>query len=357
MTKRLLVSLASLLLLLTVSGEVTRAETRDATLQTLAKLQGKEREDRLVEGARKEGGLIWYTSTTAEDSQALIRKFQEQYPFLRVQHFRAPSEKMIERILLESRAGKFNADLVSLPEIEMNALFKRNLLARYESPEQEVYPPEVRDPRGYWIGMYISADVLAYNTKLVSPQAAPKSYRDLLHPKWKGGIGMDIEPYSWFVTSLRYLEKRDGREAAMEYFKKLARQEIQFRKGHSLIGQLVAAGEFPLAAELQVHTVERLKAQGAPIDWVALEGVIPIHKIGIAMTGTGGSTHAAALFYDFILSRTGMETVRERLRVPTRPDTTAPYLKGYRLVPFDAQVLNDFDRYVSLFRDLFKPGL
>ncbi len=201
MTKRLLVSLASLLLLLTVSGGLTEAETREATLQTLAKLQGKEREDRLVEGARKEGGLIWYTSTTAEDSLALIRKFQEQYPFLRVQHFRAPSEKMIERILLESRAGKFNADPVSLPEIEMNALFKRNLSSRYESPEQEVYPPEVKDPRGDWIGMYISADVLAYNATLVSPQAAPKSYRDLLHPKWKGGIGMDIEPFSWFVKA------------------------------------------------------------------------------------------------------------------------------------------------------------
>ncbi len=358
MTEKLPVKLAPYLVILIGSlPGLTVAQTREAALQTITRLQGKEREDRLLEGARRDGSLIWYSSATAEDSQALIEKFRGQYPSLRIQHYRSPSEKMVERILVESRAGKFAADVVSLPEIEMQVLFKRNLLTRYESPEQRVYPPEMKDPRGFWTGMYISADVVAYNTKLVSREMAPRTYKDLLLAKWKGGIGMDVEPYSWFITSFRYLEKRDGQEAALDYFKKLARQEIQFRKGHSLIGQLVAAGEFPLAAELQVHTVERLKAQGAPIDWVALEGVIPIHRIGIAMTSTGSNTYAAALFCDFILSRAGMETLRERLRVPARPDVTAPYLRPYRLLPFDPQAMDDFDRHVALFRDLFKPGL
>jgi iron(III) transport system substrate-binding protein len=291
-----------------------------------------------------------------DDALALIQKFQEQYPSLRVQHLRAPSEKMLERILVESRAKAFKADIISLPEIELHILTKRNLITRYDSPEQGAYPQEMKDPRGYWIGMYISAWVLAYNTKLVSKDAAPKSYKDLLLPKWKKQIGLDVEPYSWFVTLLHYLEKRDGREAAMEYFKALARQEIQWRKGHSLIAQLVAAGEFPLAAELQVHNVERLKAQGAPIEWVALDGAIPIHRIGIAMTSTGSNTHAAALFYDFVLSQTGMETIRTVHRVPTRPDVTVPYLKPHRLLPFDTQIMDDFDRYVTLFREIFKPS-
>lgn len=332
------------------------AQTREATLGTITKLKGAERETRLLEGARKEGGLIWYSSTTADDSLALVRKFEGKYPSLKVQHLRSPSEKMLTRILTESRAGSFKADVIALPEIEMNILFKRNLFSRYDSPEQEIYPGELKDPRGYWTGIYITAWVTAYNTKLVSTQAAPKSYKDLLLAKWKGRIGMDEEPYSWFITSLRYLEKPDGRQAAIEYFKRLARQEIQWRKGHSLIGQLVAAGEFPLAAELQVHTVERLKAEGAPIEWVALDGVIPINKVGIAITSTGSNIHAAALFYDFVLSRTGMETIRERHRVPTRPDVTVPYLKPYRLLPFDSQAMDDFDKYISLFRDIFKPG-
>jgi iron(III) transport system substrate-binding protein len=286
----------------------------------------------------------------------LIQKFQELYPFLNVDHFRAPSEKLLERILVEARARAFKADVVSVPEIELNLLTRQNLLARYESPEGDAYPAEMKDPRGYWNGMYISAWVLAYNTKLVPREAAPRTYRDLLDPRWKRGIALDTEAFSWFVTSLRYLEKRDGREAALDYFKKLAGQEIQFRKGHSLIGQLLAAGEFPVAAELQVHNVERLKAQGAPVDWAALDGVIPVHKIGIAMTGAGSHPHAAALFYDFILSRAGMESIKRRHRVPARPDVTVPYLRPYQLLAFDGQAMDEFTAYVALFREIFKPG-
>lgn len=355
--QRVLVSLISYVLMLVgFLSSFALAQTREATLGSIAKLRGSERETRLLEGARKEGSLVWYSSTTAEDSLALVRKFEGMYPFLRVQHLRSSSEKMLTRILIESRAGSFKADVLALPEIELNILFRRNLLSSYVSPEQETYPPEFRDPRGYWTGMYISAWVLAYNTKLVSSQAGPRSYTDLLLPRWKGGIALDGEPFSWFITSLRYLEKRDGREAAMNYFKKLAGQDIQWRKGHSLIGELLAAGEFPLAAELQVHTVERLKAQGAPLEWIALDGVIPIHKAGIAVASGGTNTHASALFYDFILSRAGMEIIRDRRRVPTRPDVTVPYLKPYRLLPFDSQVMDDFDNYVALFRNLFNPG-
>jgi len=198
--------------------------------------------------------------------------------------------------------------------------------------------------------------VPAHNTKQVGKDDAPKSYKDFLNPKWKGGIAMDNEPYNWYVVSLRYLESRDGKEAALDFMKKLAAQQIQWRKGHSLIGQLMSAGEFPLAAELQVHTVERAKAQGAPIDWTVLDGVIPISKVGAAIISTGANIYTSALFYDFLLSRAGMETIRASRRIPTRPDVTAPYLKPYKLLPFDPQVMDEFDKYVALFRDTFKPA-
>ena len=331
------------------------AQNRDAVLQSIGKLKSPERESRLLEGAKKEGGLVWYSSTTAEDAMALNQKFQEKYPFIKVQHLRGPSETMLERIVTEARGGSFKADAVVIGEIEMDTLIRRKLLSRYDAPERNIYPQEVKDPRGFWTGVYISAWVIAHNTKLVPSQAVPKGYKDLLNPKWKSGIGMEVEPYPWFITSLRYLEKRDGKEAAMDYFKKLQAQDLQWRKGHSLIGQLVAAGEFLLAAEIQVHSVERLKAQGAPIDWVAPDGVIPINTVGVALSNTGPNTHAGALFYDFVISKAGMEIVRERRRVPTRPDVTVPYLKPYRLMPFEPQVMQDFDRYMTIFRDVMKP--
>ena len=102
--------------------------------------------------------------------------------------------------------------------------------------------------------------------------------------------------------------------------------------------------------------MERAKAQGAPIDWTVLDGVIPISKVGAAITSTGANVYSSALFYDFLLSRAGMETIRASRRIPTRPDVTAPYLKPYKLLPFDPQVMDEFDKYVALFRDTFKPA-
>ena len=331
------------------------AQSRTETLQAIAKLKGSEREARLRDGARKEGNLVWYSSTTAEDSLALNRKFEELYPFVKVQHLRAPSEKMIERILLESRAGSFKADLVALPEIELTVLTQRKLLLKHAGLEDEVFPSNVKDPAGYWTGIYVTAWVLAYNAKMVTAQTAPKTYADLLNPKWKRLMGMDTEPYSWFITSFRYLESRQGIAAATEYFKRLSSQELEWRKGHSLIGQLISAGEFPIGVEMQAGSVERLKAQGAPVDWVALDGVVPINNVGIAVTTAGTNTHAALLYYDFLLSRTGMEIMKARNRIPTRPDVTVPYLKPYKLLPFDAQVVDHFDRYINQFKDLLKP--
>jgi iron(III) transport system substrate-binding protein len=332
------------------------AQNRESTLAALTKLSPAERQARVLEGAKKENGLVWYSSTTAEDALALTKKFHEQHPNIQINHFRSSSEKLLERILAESRANAFKADIVSLPELELSLMIKRKLLLRYEPLENSVYPPESKDPRGYWTGLYTSAWVPAHNTQQVGKDAAPKSYKDLLNAKWQGGIAMDNEPYNWYVVSLRYLESRDGREAALDFMKKLAAQQIQWRKGHSLIGQLMSAGEFPLAAELQVHTVERAKAQGAPIDWTVLDGVIPISKVGAAITSTGANVHTSALFYDFLLSRGGMETIRASRRIPTRPDVTAPYLKPYKLLPFDPQVMDEFDKYVALFRETFKPA-
>jgi len=338
------------------AGATVGAQNRESALAALTKLPAAERQVRLVEGAKKESGLVWYSSTTAEDALALTKKFHEQHPSIQINHFRSSSEKLLERILAESRANAFKADIVSLPELELSIMIKRKLLLRYQGAENSFYPPESKDPRGYWTGLYTSAWVPAYNTKMVTKDGAPKTYRDLLNPKWKGGIAMDNEPYNWYVVSLRYLESRDGKEAAADYMKKLAAQQMQWRKGHSLIGQLMSAGEFPLAAELQVHTVERAKATGAPIDWSVLDGVIPISKVGAAVTSTGSNVYTSALFYDFLLSRPGMETIRASRRIPTRPDVTAPYLKPYKLLPFDQQVMDDFDKYVTLFRDTFKPA-
>src|ERR1041384_5954690 len=176
------------------------AQNRESTLAALTKLSPAERQARVLEGAKKENGLVWYSSTTAEDALALTKKFHE-HPNIQINHFRSSSEKLLERILAESRANAFKADIVSLPELELSLMIKRKLLLRYEPLENSVYPPESKDPRGYWTGLYTSAWVPAHNTQQVGKDAAPKSYKDLLNAKWKGAIAMDNEPYNWYVVA------------------------------------------------------------------------------------------------------------------------------------------------------------
>ena len=102
---------------LLIGGTTVQAQNRESALAALGKLPAAERQARLVEGAKKENGLVWYSSTTAEDALALSKKFNEQHPAIKINHFRSSSEKLLERILAESRANAFKADLVTLPEL------------------------------------------------------------------------------------------------------------------------------------------------------------------------------------------------------------------------------------------------
>ena len=269
-------------------AEIAQAQNREAALAAVMKLPAAERQARLLEGAKKENGLVWYSSTTAEDALALTKKFNEQHPSIQIQHFRSSSEKLLERILAESRANAFKADLVTLPEFELSIMIKRKLLVRYEGIENALYPAgkpkthaaigrDFTPPRG----------CRRHNTKLVSKDARTEVLQRSAQSEVERRHRHGHRAVQLVCVSLRYLERRDGKEAALDYMKKLAAQQMQWRKGHSLIGQLMAAGEFPIAAELQVHTVERAKAQGAPVEWSVLDGVIPISKVAAAITSTG----------------------------------------------------------------------
>lgn len=153
-----------------------------------------------------------------------------------------------------------SADLATLSEVD--ALMENKLLGTYVSPEAKNFHPEFRDPQGYWTGIYANYYVLGYNTKLVSQKDAPKSWEDLLNPKWKGKISIDQEEYPWYATLIKVW----GKEKTQKYMKALAKQDIQWRKGHTLIAQLMSAGEFPVAI-VYAHRIESMKKRGAPVEW------------------------------------------------------------------------------------------
>ncbi|HSC41573.1 MAG TPA: extracellular solute-binding protein, partial [Candidatus Binatia bacterium] len=268
---------------------------------------------KLVEGAKKEGKLIWYTSTNVTESKPLLDDFEKQYPFIKGEIFRASGEKTLNRIITEARAGRSEFDIVTISEVD--ALIEAKLLTPYRSPEAKSFIPDFKDPNGYWTAIYINYASIGYNSKMLSEKEAPKQWEDLLEPKWKGKFAIDQEQYPWFGT----LHKAWGRERAQKYMRALAKQDIQWRKGHTLIAQLMAAGEFPLGV-IYAHRVEEMKQRGAPVEWVNTVNPIVVTVNAAGLSAKPQHPNAAKLFYDFVLSKPAQQRLRTLRRIPARPD-------------------------------------
>jgi iron(III) transport system substrate-binding protein len=305
---------------------------------------------RLIEGAKKEASLIWYTSTSIEDIKRLFDGFNKKYPFIKTEFFNAGSARVFNRILNEARAGKVFFDLVAVRGVETHQLVKGGFLQPYVSPEASAYPQGFKDTKGYWVDYFDAYNVIGYNTKLVPKDRAPKSWDDLLDPSWKGKIAMDEEMYSWYAA----MALAWGREKAQRFMKALAKQDIQLRTGQSLIAQLMAAGEFPMAMVL-AHRIEKMKEQGAPVEWVTtLDPVtVSLHPIGIAAKAP--HSNAAKLFIDFVLSKEGQQVVLAMGRTPSRPGIdTKMQAKNLKLFPIPPELGENYNQYQKEFRELFR---
>jgi len=305
---------------------------------------------RLVEEARREGKLIWYTSLGVADSKQLLDAFEKEYPFLKTQLFRSTGERTMNRIMTETQAGRWEFDVVSLSAI--NILIQRKLISPYVSPEAQAHPPEFKDPVGYWAGTHSNYFVIGYNTSLVSAAEAPKHWEDLLDPKWKGKIAIDQEEYPWYATLLAAW----GREKTQRYMQAMAKQHIQWRSGHTLMAQLVAAGEFPLAL-VYAHNIEVMKQKGAPVDWVNTLDPIVVSLHSIALSAKPNNPNAAKLFIDFVLSKKGQLILRSFNRNPARSDIEpfSPKMdpKKLKLKVIPADVETRYKEYIEEFRRFF----
>jgi iron(III) transport system substrate-binding protein len=266
-----------------------------------------------IEGAKKEGKLAWYTSTNITESKPLLDEFEKQYPFIKGEIVRASGEKTLNRIVTESRAGRWDFDVVTISEVD--ALMEAKLLGAYKSPESKNYISEFKDPNGHWTAVYVNYTTVGYNPKMVAEKDAPKQWEELLDPKWKGKISIDQEQYPWFAT----LHKAWGRERAQKYMRALAKQDIQWRKGHTLITQLMAAGEFPLAI-IYAHRTEEMKQKGAPVEWVNTVNPLVVTLNSAGISPKPPHPNAAKLFIDFMLSKPAQQRLRALRRIPARSD-------------------------------------
>jgi iron(III) transport system substrate-binding protein len=306
---------------------------------------------KVIEGAKKEGKVIWYTTMTIDQSKQVVDQFEKKYPFLKVEFFRTGGGPLLNKILTEARGGRHAWDVLVGRGEMMLPLKERNLLASYVSPETKMIDKDLFDSKGFWASYYVNTYVLGWNTKLVKKDDVPKTYDALLDPKWKGGqISFDTEAFGM----LQGLIGVWGKEKAVAYFKRLAAQEPVLKRGNTERVQLAVAGEYPLIVAYN-QTIERMTQRGAPVDWLALEpAVVQVNPVMLAAKAP--NSNGGRLLIDFVLSKEGQEMLRGMQRIPVRKDVDPdpPRLfRGYKRVLEHPDSYKNFDETVKLYLDIF----
>ena len=334
--------------LLALSGAVF-AQTKTVT-SNIYMYNGADREQRLLDGARKEGSVSIYTSLNLKDSLPITEAFEKKYG-IKVTLWRAGGEKVVQRALTEARAGRFTPDVFETDGIEMEILAREKLLTEFFSPSFKDLPLAAFPQHRQYVADRFNFFTIAYNTKLVKPEDVPSTYQDLLHPRWAGKIGIEAGDSDWFGALVKSMGEKEG----MAYFRKLAESRPQIRTGHTLISELVAAGEIPLAATVYNHAVERLMQSGAPIKWKALTPTFG-RPGAVAVARNAPHPHTALLFADFILSREGQELIKKRNRVPSSIAVDSP-LNNFSYATIDPAIaLNESEKWEKLWEELFLKG-
>src|SRR3954468_3772338 len=193
--------------------------------------------------AKEEKTLVYYSTADIRDGTAVVHAFQKKYPFIEPKLFRLGSTQIVIKVLQEHRGGVHLFDVLSATSFQFYEIFKEELFQKYDSPERRAFFDDFKDKEGYWTSAYHNASVIAYNTELVKPADLPKSYNDLLQPKWKSKMLMDNRETEWYASMLQVL----GREKGLALMRGLAKQDLSYRNGRTLITQVLASGEAPLA--------------------------------------------------------------------------------------------------------------
>ncbi|MSP37920.1 MAG: extracellular solute-binding protein [Deltaproteobacteria bacterium] len=224
---------------------------------------------KLIEAAKKEGEVVYYTTMTLEQSKSVADPFEKKFA-VRFNLFRTGGGPLLNKIFTAARGGRYDWDLVCGRGEMVLPMLQRKLVASYHSPESKMIDEQLVDKEGYWTAYYVNSFVLGWNTKLVKKADVPKTYEELLNPKWKGGqISLDTEANGM----LEGLKRVWGKDKAVSYFKRLATLDPVLKRGNTERVQLTVAGEYPLILAYN-QAIQRLASRGAPIDWLALEPAV-----------------------------------------------------------------------------------
>src|SRR5260221_2796420 len=267
-------------------------------VKTAAMLQGADRNVQLLVKARAEGVLNLYATMGQEQISVLAAEFEKKYG-IKVNIWRANSESVLRRTVTEARGGRFEVDVIESNGFELESLHLEQLVQAIDTPYAAQMIAEAQPAHREWIGNRANLFVFAYNSQKVRRDELPKTYADLLDPRWKGRLAAEADNIDWFFTVGRVL----GEENAGKLFSEIVRANgVQLRKGHPLLASLTASGEVTATIATYNYFIDKLRREkSAPVDWVAVAPAVA-RISGFALSGRAPHPYAACRFIDFMLS-------------------------------------------------------
>jgi iron(III) transport system substrate-binding protein len=295
----------------------TRAASVEERLDQVNRMAEKDRAETVEREARKEGELIWYAAMASDRAGELIKAFESKYPFVKIRFQPGGAGRQLEQLLVEHRTKKPRADIINTRRSYVGVMAKAGAVARYRTPLRASLRDGFTDKEGFVNGIYAQPRVFLFNTRMVARDKAPQSFEDLLDPRWKDKLGMDTTDYDWLASLIDYY----GRGKALELAGKLAKQQLNLRRGPTLLAQLAVAGEFPLVIDAFPEEIMQMKSAKAPVDFIFSEPFVPVKTpTTISISSGAPHPHAAALFVDFLLAKAGQDLMAGQGRWVSRKD-------------------------------------
>ncbi len=315
----------------------------------------------LVAAAKKEGQFTWYTTlVVTQVVRPLVQAFEKKYD-IKVNFVPAPWQETALRITNEARANAIKGDLFD-GSPTFTPLHAAGLVAAYKPEEAKDYPADMKEPTGLWTAHALQPATPAVNTDAVDAKDIPKTYEDLLDPKWKGKMAWTTSPSvagpSGFVGNILLTM---GKEKGMDYLRKLAAQKIaNVPSNQRVVLDQAISGQYPLVLSIYNYHAAISAAQGAPIQWLKIEPAV-MHIGLFGLIKGSPSPNAAKLFVEFALSEEGQKIQADAGYIPVNPKVSAknPDLKpgpgNYkaRLISPDEFAQNEAE-WTGIYRQLFE---
>ena len=281
---------------------------------------GAKEEKKPSGAAGPKGKVMIYTSIYPDIIEVIKPEMKKAFPDVEVEWFQAGTEKVMAKVAGEIEAKKISADLLMVADPSYYLyLQEKGLLLQYDAPNRKAVSGN-KDKDGYWTGVRISNMIIAYNTAKVKPEDAPKSFKDLLDPKWSGKVAMPSPLLSGSAyVAAGVLSDKYG----WEYFEQMKANGLKVEDGNSAIQNKLLTGEY-LAAIILEENILKMAAKGEPVKVVYPEDGTVVIPSPVAIFNTSKNQDAAKVVLDWLLSKPGQEAIVKGWMHSVRDDVAAP---------------------------------